>query len=84
MTKTNFDRDDLSTIEEVFEDIAGQPWFDPKARYQFSRYLVEMFPNNSFNAKRHREIVEGVAHTLFEKKAEKKRGREGRLPRADV
>lgn len=69
MTKSNFYADDLSTIEQIFDDIVSQPWFDPEARSQFSQYLVETFPNASFNAARHREIVEGVAQTLYEKKA---------------
>lgn len=67
--------DDLTSIEQVYEDITSQPWFNPEARYQFSRYLIETFPDGSYNAKRHREIVEGVARTLYEKQEEQTRRR---------
>jgi len=73
LTNDSSEGDNLSSIECVFEEIASQSWFDPEARYPFSRYLVETFPDGSYNPRRHRQIVEEVARTLFQKKLERKR-----------
>lgn len=64
LIKSDFEGDDLTPLEEAFENIAGKPWFDPGARDQFSRSLIEKFPGGTFNAKRDREAAENIARLL--------------------
>lgn len=74
LANSNSEDDDLSSMEAVFEAIAGQPWFDPDARYAFSSHFVATFPGASFDPKLHREFIEGVARTKYAMKLEQ-RGR---------
>lgn len=73
LANSSSEEDALTSMEAVFEDIAGQPWFDPEARYAFSAYLVETFPGASFNANLHREFVEGVGRAKYAKKLESRK-----------
>lgn len=57
--------DDLTAIENVFNEISNEPWFDPVFRYAFSQYLVEYFASREYDANLHRYSIEEVARTRY-------------------
>ncbi len=57
--------DDLTALENVFNEISNEPWFDSAFRYAFSQYLVESFASRGYDANLHRDSIEEVARTRY-------------------
>jgi len=55
--KSSFQPEELAELKLIFDDISGQPWFDPAAKVSFAKYLIETFPTEAFSAERYRSVV---------------------------
>ena len=57
----------LTAMKEVFEEITAEPWFnkDPEAKASFAQYLLENYPDGSYDAKSHRSAIEDAARKYF-------------------
>lgn len=59
--------EDLSAMREVFEEVTSEPWFDrrPEARNSFAKYLLENYPDGSYDPIKHRAVIEDAARKYF-------------------
>lgn len=59
--------EDLNAMREVFDDVASQPWFsrDPAARKSFAKYLLENYPDGSYDPVMDRPVIEASARKYF-------------------
>jgi hypothetical protein len=59
--------EELDAMKEVFEEIASEPWFSksPDARKSFAKYLLENFPDGSYEPIKHRSVIEDAARKYF-------------------
>lgn len=59
--------DELAEMQKVFEEITSELWFDrrPEARKSFAKYLLENYPDGSYDPIIHRAVVEDAARKYF-------------------
>ena len=65
--KGAFQPEERKSLQANFDEITSQPWFPkcPKARNSFAKYLFETLPGKTFNAERHRSVVEASARMFY-------------------
>jgi len=63
--KGTFQPEELASLQLVFRDITSQAWFAPDARESFAKYLLETFPGETFDPRRHRSVVETSARMFY-------------------
>jgi hypothetical protein len=63
--------EELAAMRDVFDDVASQPWFsrDPSARKSFAKYLLENFPDGSYDPVMDRPLIEASARKFFSRQA---------------
>lgn len=66
-SKGTFEPEELGALKQIFDDVTTQPWFDPSpgAREGFAKYLFETFPAVTFDARKHRSIIEASARMFY-------------------
>lgn len=66
-SKGTFEPDELGALKQVFDELTSQAWFDPspEAREGFAKYLFETFPAVTFDARKHRSIIEASARMFY-------------------
>lgn len=54
-------------MKEVFEEITSEAWFskEPEAKKSFANYLLENYPDGSYDPIKHRSEIEDVARKYF-------------------
>ena len=59
--------DELAEMQEVFKEITSELWFArrPEARKSFAKYLLENYPDGSYDPIKHRAVIEDVARKYF-------------------
>ncbi|WLR94261.1 hypothetical protein [Shinella zoogloeoides] len=59
--------EELAEMQRVFEEITSELWFDrrPEARKSFAKYLLENYPDGSYDPIIHRAVIEDVARKYF-------------------
>ncbi|MGX5722330.1 hypothetical protein [Shinella zoogloeoides] len=62
-----FQPEELNSLQTIFDEITSRPWFPkcPKARNSFAKYLFETLPEKTFNAERHRSVVEASVRMFY-------------------
>lgn len=63
-----FEPDQLNDLKALFDELTAQPWFDTADKEAFAKYLIDSYPNGSFDAKRHRSAVEASARMFYSRK----------------
>ena len=65
--KGAFQPEELNSLQVIYDEITSQPWFPkcPDARNSFAKYLFETFPGETYNAERHRSVVEAFARMFY-------------------
>ncbi|MGX5721634.1 hypothetical protein [Shinella zoogloeoides] len=70
-SKGTFEPDELGALQQIFTEVTSQPWFDQtdETKVEFAKYLFETFPAVSFDARKHRSIIEASARMFYSREA---------------
>ncbi|AOF92806.1 hypothetical protein [Sinorhizobium sp. RAC02] len=62
-----YEPQDLAAMKVLFDEITSEPWFsgDPKAKKSFAKYLLENYPDGSYDPAKHRSAIEDAARKYF-------------------
>jgi hypothetical protein len=62
--------EELAAMRTVFEEVSSEPWFSraPEARKAFAKYLLENYPDGSYDPVKHRSAIEDAARKYFRSK----------------
>ena len=66
-SKGTFEPEELGALKQIFDDLTSQPWFDqaPETKEGFAKYLFESFPSVTFDARKHRSVIEASARMFY-------------------
>lgn len=61
----------LTLLKTLFDEITSQPWFDQSsdAKEDFAKYLIESFPAEDYDPRRHRFVAETSARMFYSRES---------------